>query len=324
MRPGPLMERDIKRIAVLGLSLLPLQAGALTPYAVGEFALRASRGPATCVAAATGGAGDALAVFVWPTFGGEPGPGTVAFMRGDGPPFELSAVWSAALDERWERVAVGEQLEVIDNTVEPPFTRSSGLCRELGTDAATLEAVLYYRGFAGNGYVTRPVVYGLDSGAREPLPLAGGDFIDWAGESRLVIGREAGGGKSPGVSALELFGYSLESRHVTLLAGRDEGVAKLGERLSADVRGSPYLPAAWRLALTPGEGESRSAIKIAVPARGGSFEDGGGGFYWRPDGGEPAFIGEGSVVAASGDGTWVVAYGGEGGNALKAWRLAWR
>jgi hypothetical protein len=129
----------------------------------------------------------------------------------------------------------------------------------------------------------------------------------------------------PGVSALELYGYNLENDHWSYLAGCDEVVDKLGERLSADVRDSPYLPAAWRLAPALGEKVGLSKVKVAVPTRSGSFENGGAAFFWRPDGGEAAFVGKGSAVAASGDGTWVVAYSDdEGGSAVTAYRLVWR
>ena len=325
MRPDPFMRKFIIELAVTSCLFPALRVRASTPHVAAEYPLRVRWAPSTYITAAAGDAGDALAVFVWSTFEGEPGPGTVAFMRGEAPPFELSGVWSAALDERWERMAVGEEVEVVDNSVEPPFARTNSLCRELDTNAAALEAALYYDGLAGNGYVTRPVIYELDSGAREALPAAGGDFIDWAGASRLVIGREVGGSKTPTASALELYGYNVENGSLTFLAGREEALDKLGGKLSADARSSPYLPAAWRLAPTPREEANRPAIKIAVPARNGFFENGDGGFFWRSEGGEPALIGEGFVVAASGDGSWVVTLsGGEGVKAVTAWRLAWR
>jgi hypothetical protein len=318
------MEKTETRLAVVAFAAVAALAGASTPHVAVEYGLRVPRAPATFVATTANAAGDALAVFIWPTFEGEPYPGAVALLKGEAAPLELNGVWSAALDERWGRLAVGERVEVVDNTLEPPFSRANLLCRELGMDAASLERSLYYGGFAGNGYVTRAVIYDLDSDTREALPVAGGDFIDWVGESRLVLGRETGPGKTCGVSALELYGYNLENGAVTRLAGADEAADKLGEKLSADVRDSPYLPAAWRLAPTPGEGASPSAIKLAVPARGGSFENGGNGFSWRTDGGEAAFVAKGVVVAASGDGTWVVAYGGDQGGAVTAYRLAWR
>ncbi len=325
MRPDPPMEKTRIGLAVIGLTALAFRAGASAPYVSAEYGLRVPRAPATFVATAGNAAGDALAVFIWPAFEGEPYPGTVTVLRGEGPPFELNGVWSAASDEQWRRLAVGERVEVIDNTLEPPFARTNLLCRGLSMDAAALEAILYYDGFVGNGYVTRPVLYDLGSGARKPLPIAGGDFVDWAGEARLVIGRETGVGKKPDVSALELYGYNLENDHYTYLAGSDEAVAKLGERLSADVRDSPYLPAAWRLVPAPEERIKLSAIKVAVPGRGGSFENGANGFSWRPDGGEPTFVAKGAAVAASGDGSWVVAYGGDEGEATAtAYRLAWR
>lgn len=324
MRPDAPMEKAGIRLTVIAFATLASLAGASTPRVAAEYRLRAPLAPAMFVASAVAPAGDALAVFIWPAFEGEPYPGVVALLKGEAPPLELNGVWSAALDERWGRLAVGERVEVVDNTLEPPFSRANLLCREFGMDAASLERSLYYDGFAGNGYVTRPVIYDLESDNREPLPVAGGDFIDWVGESRLVLGRETGTGKTRGVSALELYGYNLENGAVTRLAGVDEAADKLGERLSADVRDSPYLTAAWRLAPTPAEGKSRSAIKLAVPARGGAFENGGNGFSWRPDGGEAAFVAKGVVFAASGDGSWVVAYGGDEGGGVTAYRLAWR
>lgn len=319
------MRKFIIVLTVTSCLLPTLQARASTPHVAAEYPLRVRWWPPAYMAAANDDAGGALAIFVWKTFEGEPFAGTVAFMRGEAPPFELSGVWSAALDERWERMAVGEEVEVVDNTVEPPFSRTNSLCRELDVNAAALEAALYYDGFAGNAYVTRPVIYELGSGAREALPVAGGDFIDWAGASRLVVGREVGGSKTPTASALELYGYNLENGSVTFLAGREEFLAKLGGKLSADVRSSPYLPAAWRLAPTPPEEAGASFPKVMVPARNGFFENGDGGFSWRAEGGERTFIGEGVVVAASGDGSWVVTLaGGEGVRRVTARRLAWR
>jgi hypothetical protein len=325
MRPDGLMGKNRQGIIVCGLLFSALQAGAATPHVAAEYDLRVARAPETYAATAASGAGGALAVFTWGAFEGEPYAGNVAVMGGDKAPLELSGVWSAAFDAEWKRLAVGEQIEVVDNTVEPPFARTSLLCRELGMDATSLGTVLYYDGFAGNGYVTRPVIYELGSGKREALAIAGGDYVDWAGESRLVIGRETGGGKSPDVSALALYGYNVKNMVVTYLAGPAEAVEKLGEKLSADVRDSPYLSASWRRAPSPGDKASLSELRVAVPARGGAFENGGAGFYWRPDGGEAAFVAKGAAVAASGDGTWLVAYGGDGGEAaLTAYRLAWR
>jgi hypothetical protein len=325
MRPDPFMREFIIELTVASCLLPTLRVGASTPHVAAEYPLRVRWWPPAYMAAANDDAGGALAIFVWKTFEGEPFAGTVALMRGGAPPFELSGVWSAALDERWERMAVGEEVEVIDNTVEPPFARTNSLCRQLDMNAATLEAALYYDGFAGNGYVTRPVIYELDSDAREALPVAGGDFIDWAGASRLVVGREVGGSKTPAASALELYGYNMEHGKLTFLAGREEALDKLGGKLSADVRSSPYLPAAWRLAPTPREGAGASLPKVMVPARDGFFENGDGRFSWRSEGGEATFIGDGFVVAASGDGSWVVTLGGgEGVRAVTARRLEWR
>jgi hypothetical protein len=324
LRPDGDMEKKRRGIILLGLLILALQAGASTPHVAAEYGLRVPAAPEAHVATAASDAGDALAVFVWGTFEGEPFAGTVAVLRGDEAPLELSGVWSAAFDAEWERLAVGEEVEVVDNAVEPPFARTSLMCRELGMDAASLAAVLYYDGFAGNGYVTRPVVYELGSGDRQSLAIAGGDYVDWAGESRLVIGRETGGAKTPGVSALALYGYNVKNMLVTYLAGPAEAVDKLGEKLSTGVRDSPYLPAAWRRAPSPGDRVRLSDLKVPVPTRGGAFGNGAAGFYWRPDGGEQTFVAKGAAVAASGDGSWLVAYGAGGELAVTAYRLAWR
>ena len=61
-----------------------------------------------------------------------------------------------------------------------------------------------------------------------------------------------------------------------------------------------------------------------MPARGGSFENGNGQFFWRPEGGEAEILGEGFAVAASGDGTWVVTFDADAVKPLTAWRLEWR
>jgi hypothetical protein len=73
----------------------------------------------------------------------------------------------------------------------------------------------------------------------------------------------------------------------------------------------------------PGVGVKPSPAKVAVPTRGGSLENGGNGFSWCPDGGEPAFVAKGFVVAVSGDATWVVTYGAGEKKPLTALRLEW-
>ncbi len=320
MRPHSRMRKIGIAAAWLALALPAVRACAAAPHVAAEYPLRAPRAPSLGVAVANDGAGEALAVFAWPAFEGGPYAATLAVMRGEEPPFELSGVWSAAFDERWEKLAVGEEVEVIDNTVDPPFSRGGRLCREFGMDAATLEAALYYDGFVGNGYVTRAVVYELNSGEREALAFAGGDFLDWAGEARVVVGREVGGSKAPAVSGLELYGYNVDTGKTTALAGRDEAMAKLADKLSEGVRSSPYLPSQWRLVPTS---RGAAGVTIPVPARDGAFENGNVQFFWRPEGGEPVTVGEGFAVAASGDGTWVVTFDADAVKPLTAWRLEW-
>ena len=316
------MRKTLTILAVL--SLLAAAARGASPYVAAEYDLRAPRAPSLRVAVAHDDGGKALAVFAWPAFEGEPYAATLAVMRGDGPPFELSGVWSAAFDGKWNRLAAGEEVEVIDNTVEPPYSRSSVLCREFGLKAAALEAALYYDGFVGNGYVTRGVIYELDSGERKPLSFAGGDFLDWAGDERLIVGREVGGSKVPAVSDIELYGYNVKTGKATELAAPDEAIAMLGDKLSAGVRNSPYLSKQWRLVPTSRVAAGTADVDIPVPARGGSFENGNAQFFWRPDEGEAQSLGEGFAVAASDDGTWVVKFDGDSPKPLTAWRLEWR
>ena len=269
-------------------------AHAASPRVAAEFALRAPLAPFLRVAVAHDNAGKALAVFAWPAFEGEPYAATLAVMRGEGPPFELSGIWSAAFDGKWKRLVAGEEVEVIDNTVEPPYSRSNGLCREFGMKAADLEAALYYDGFVGNGYVTRGVIYELDSGERKALSFAGGDFLDWAGDDRLIVGREAGGSKVPAVSGLKLYGYNVKTAKMTELAAPDEAIAMLDDKLSEGVRHSPYLPKQWRLVPTSRVAAGTADVDIPVPSRGGSFENGNAQFFWRPEGGEAEFLGRAS------------------------------
>jgi hypothetical protein len=234
----------------------------------------------------------------------------------------LDGIWSAALNEKWERVAVGEQLKVVDNTVSPPYERAATLSRELGLDAGGLTGMLYYDGFAGNGYVTRPVVYDVGGGKRTPVDFAGGDFVDWAGPNQLILGREIGRSKTPGTSGLDLYGYDLKKKAATPLAQGDEALRNLGPKLSAGVRSSPYLPAAWRLALRPGDATSPAPAE--APARGGAFVAVGGRAAWRPAEGEPVDVAEGIPLAASAAGeVLLVAQPGGGGYKVRALTLAW-
>ena len=92
----------IATILIVTSFLAAAAAYATAPYVEAEYTLRAPRAPSLRVAVAHDGAGEALAVFAWPAFEGEPYAATLAVMRGEGPPFELSGVWSAAFDERWE------------------------------------------------------------------------------------------------------------------------------------------------------------------------------------------------------------------------------
>jgi hypothetical protein len=296
-------------------------AGAAVPRVAATYELRAPQTPGLIVAATSAAEGPGVAVLAWTTFEGTAYAGTLAVMGEREAPFELSGVWSAAPNSSWDRVVVGEQLEVVDNTVTPPYERTSGLCRELKIGAAELKAALYYDPFVGNGYVTRPVIYDLDSDGREPLPAVGGDFVDWAGEERLILGRETSGSKEVGLGTLALFGYNLANGVSTPLAAPEVAVAKLGDRLSPHMRNSPYLAAPWRLVVP--EGVASSAA-IAAPARGGAFENLGGRYFWRPEGGEAAFVGEGAAVAASADGSWVVVYRAGALKPLEAVRFEWR
>jgi len=165
------------------------------------------------------------------------------------------------------------------------------------------------------------VVYDLASDGREPLPVVGGDFVDWAGEERLVLGRETSGSKEVGLGTLALFGYNLATGVSTPLPTPEGGVAKLGERLSPHMRNSPYLAAPWRLVVP--EGALYSA-PIALPAYGGAFENVSGRYFWRPEGGEAVFVGDGRAVAASADGSWAVVYRAGALKPLAAVRLEWR
>lgn len=296
-------------------------AGAAIPRVAATYELRAPQTPGLIVTATSAAEGPGVAVLAWPTLEGTPYPGTLAVMGEREAPFELSGVWSAAPNSSWDRVVVGEQIEVLDNTVTPPYERTSSLCRELKIGAAELKAALYYDPFVGNGFVTRPVIYDLDSGGREPLPVVGGDFVDWAGEERLILGLETSGSKEVGLGTLALFGYNLATGVSTPLPTPEGGVAKLGDRLSPHMRNSPYLAAPWRLVVP--EGALYSA-PIAVPRRGGAFESINGRYFWRPEGREAEFVGDGRAVAVSADGSWVVVYRAGALRPLEAVRLEWR
>jgi hypothetical protein len=247
----------------------------------------------------------------------------LAYVGGDEAPFELSGVWSAAFDDAGERVAVGEQVEVINNTVDPPFARTTTLCRELGVEAAELRRAMYYDAFVGNGYITRPVVYDLSSGEREALPVIGGDFLDWAGD-RLIIGQEQSGSKVSGQDGLMLFGYNVDNGAVTPLAEAGEALAKLGDKMSADVRRSPYLPSPWKLVYKTSGGETGASLAAAPAGASGSFENAGDKFFWREEGRDAVHVGEGRALAVSADGDWLITYRADGARPLTALRLEWR
>jgi hypothetical protein len=324
MRSGAFIQKNgFGIILALGL-ILATTAAALTPAVSAEYPLRAPRAQVLSVAASPASGEGGLAVFSWSVFRGGPLAGTVAYVRGDDAPFELSGVWSVALDAEAGRVAVGEQLEVIDNTVDPPFERTTTLCRELGVGADELRRALYYDNVTGNAYITRPVVYELSSGEREALPVVGGDFLDWAGEDRLIIGQEQSGSKDPGQEGLALFGYNLDNEAVTPLAEAGEAVAKLGDKMSADVRRSPYLAASWHLVYKTSSTDTKPFLAAAPPGASGSFENAGNKFFWHEEGREAIYVGEGRALAVSGDGGWLITYRADAARPLTAVRLEWR
>lgn len=314
MRPETTFQKIIRRAASLVCGLVAA-AGAATPRVVVEYPLKLSYDANAKVALCQKPTGDGLALFLWHSFEDEPFSASLVVLQGDQRPFEVTGLWSAACDERWRRVAVGEEVKVIDNTTRPPYNRGAEVARELRLRQEELDELLYRDGFAGNAYVTRVVVYDLATGARTPVPFAGGDFVDWSGDDRLVVGRETGGSKFPARSALTLVGYNLKTKGVTPLSGPGDGRNKLGERLSA-VAPPPYLPATWRpwsLGRAP-----------EITCGRGAFVNGGGQVFWsEKDSREP--IVSGTAVAASPDGSWlVIAHETAAGRArLVAVRLKW-
>ena len=313
------MKTAIISILVLGL-VGPAVAKA--PRVDAEYDLKVALNETSSVGVLEGP--DGLAVFVWNTFEAEPQPATVVVLRDGDKPFRRDGVWSAALDEKWRRLAVGEAVTVVDATVSPPFSRADRVSRDLNWDAASLEDALYYDGFIGNGYITRPVIYELPRGERKPQAVPGGDFVDWAGGNSLIIGRENGRVKTPGTSVLALYGFTVGKKDLTLLADVGEATAKLGTKLSADIRYSPYLPSPWRLVSGLAPDAGMLASDVAAPSRGGTFENLGPAFAWRDEGGERADIANGNAVAVSGDGTWLLVVGDRGARrGFYALRLTW-
>jgi len=318
----------MRPLALVALTLVPswVPAAAAPTAAVADaYETGVAFGGGTYVATATHGAG--LAVFAWTTFEGDPFAATLVVLGGGRKPLKLSGVWSAALDEAWERVAVGEELTVTDATIEPPYSRADKVSRDLNIAPNQLEDILYYDAFAGSGYVTRPVIYTLKDGERKALAAAGGDFLDWADGERLVVGREISGGKSPGTSRLALFGFNLQDGAFTTLATAAETPEKLNGKLAAGLPHPPYLAAAWRA--VPGlptmDDAGRLPASVPVPTCGGAFENAAGGVFWRADDGARTFCAEGTALAAGEDGTWLlVARSGPRGDRLVAERMTWK
>lgn len=309
-------------IAAFVASAVGPRAFAGTPAVAAEYELDLNLEGNARVALTVGDAG--LAVFAWNTFENEPFPGGLAVMVGKHKPLVLPGVWSAALDGEWKRVAVGEQVKIVDNTVDPPYSRMELYCRTLKLGAADIEGMMYYDGFAGNGYVTRVVTYEV-GGKREPHAFVGGDFLDWAGDDGLIVGREIGNNKTPGVSGLALYGYELGTGAATFLGEGVEANAKLAGKLSADVRASPYLPAAWSAVAGLGVQPGFLPPSIEIPSRGGSFENLEGATAWMGADNSVKVVGNGLVVAVSRDGTWVLGVRNveKRGLRLIAYRLTW-
>ncbi len=290
-------------LAALAVWSAGADAHAASPVVAGDYDLWNAAGLMFLTEVTTSPNG--VAIFHWGTFESEANLPNVAVMKNAGDPYVAAGVRTAALNRDWYKIAVSREIQVFG----PP---------------EEVAAATYADDFRGIGRVSRPVIVDLETGAETPLAVAGGDFLYWLNDDELVVGRETSGHERVGLGTMEAIKYDVRNGEREPFAFEDL-TRLLNERCTVGVTevdsiyypGSyarpgylnpPYTSKDWRLlpAACISERE-KPAPPVAVPSRGGRFENDEGTIYWVPAAGGPkAKVAAGNALAASDDGVWLL------------------
>jgi len=256
-----------------------------------------------------------VAIFQWHKFENEAFLGTVTVMKNADEPYVEFGLRTAALNGDWSKIAIGREIPV-DVPREPGgelVDETERVAREIGVKPEEVAAAIYSDDFRGVGRVSQPVIVDLETGVETPLAVAGGDFLYWLNDDELVIGRETSGHRCEGFGTMEAIKYDVRNGERETFASEDIPPL-LNERCTyADPYytepgySPPYTSKDWRL-LWPAciYGLAEPAPPVAVPSRGGQFQNDEGAIYWVPAAGGPAVeVAAGEALAASDDGVWL-------------------
>ncbi len=283
-------------------------AHAASPVVAAEYGLCS---PSSHFAADVTTSPNGVAVFQWDTFDTGVRDGALAVVKNADEPYVEYGVTTAALNRDWSKIAIGRELEV-SNPLEADTVFVDDVekvARKIGVQPEEVIAALYDDGFVGISLVSQPVIVDLETRAETPLPVAGGDFLYWLNDDELVIGHMVLGVRPVSREAIK---YDVRSGERETFAWEDVEPLVNEHR----PRGHPYTSKGWR----PLNAEivwywqyeeeleepEELAPPVAVPSRGGKFENYEGAVYWVPaDGGPAAWVTTGNVLAASDDGDWL-------------------
>jgi hypothetical protein len=342
----------MNKIIYIGLAALALwgagaNAHAASPTVAGDYDLWDPAGLMFLTAVITSPNG--LAVFHWGMYESEVNLPRVAVMKNAGEPRVVFGIATASLNGDWSKIAVGRVLRVSGAYEgEQEFADDvEKVAREIGVQPEEAAAATYGDGFKGELWVSRPVIVDLGTGAETPLAVAGGDFLYWLNDDELVIGRETSGGKCAGFGSVEAIKYDVRNDEREMFPSEDLRPL-LNKRCDAyyyygllSSLAPPYFSKDWR-PLQPAcwdwyydferDELEKPAPPVAVPSRGGQFENDEGAIYWVPAAGGPTVkVAAGEALAASDDGVWLFVRSGpefENGYATSegvyVYRLEWQ
>jgi hypothetical protein len=328
------MSRYISVISLIGLLFISVSCGGdsprvergevtetPSPTVAAEYRWEASGNFVTDVTTSPHG----FAVFQWSTFENEPSTGRVTVVKNAGEPFVVEGIRTAALNGDWSKIAIGREIQV-DVPHEPGgelVDETERVAREIGVPEEEVDAAMYADGFRAVGRVSQPFIVDLETGAETPLAVAGGDFLYWLNDDELVIGRETSGYRAAPCGSMEAIKYDVRNgeretfppENLRPLLNERSAVGVTGTtsiyrwRENAEELGylPPYTSKEWRILLAACAADlEKAAPPVAVPSRGGQFENVEEAVYWVPAAGGPSVrVVGGNALAASDDGVWL-------------------
>jgi len=283
-------------------------AHAASPVVIAEYGLCS---PSSHFAADVTTSPNGVAVLQWDTFDTGVRDGAVAVVKNADEPYVAYGVTTAALNEDWSKIAIGRELEVSNplevNTVFVDDVEK--IAREIGVRPQEVIAALYDDGFVGIALVSQPVIVDLETRVETPLAVADSDFLYWLNDDELIIGRMVSDGESVSMEAIK---YDVHTGESETFASED--LPPILEQRPTG--GPPYVSEDWRLLdaeiIRNWQYEEKldepknPAPPVAVPSRGGQFENDEEAIYWVPAaGGHPVKVAAGNALAASDDGVWL-------------------